>query len=144
VEKSEAEGGRLARVALDERGLQSLADQGDASAQHILGAISNGISVAEDDHETVAWWRKSAEQGYAEAQCALGEAYRDGEGVDQNLNEAAGCATRRRRRRRWRKRKRQRKRRRQWGRQKRRRMRTAPVLVRSLRLAARRLLTLAA
>ena len=34
VEKSEAEGGRLARVALHERGLQSLADQGDASAMH--------------------------------------------------------------------------------------------------------------
>jgi TPR repeat protein len=30
VAKSEAEGVRLARVALDERGLQSLADQGDA------------------------------------------------------------------------------------------------------------------
>ena len=34
VEESEAEGGRLARVALHERGLQSLADQGDASAMH--------------------------------------------------------------------------------------------------------------
>ena len=40
VENSQAEGGRLARVALDERGLQSLADEGDASAQEALGAMS--------------------------------------------------------------------------------------------------------
>ena len=91
MEKSEAKGGRLARVALDERGLQSLADEGDASAQHALGAMySCGRGVAKDGHEAVAWWRKSAEQGYAEAQCDLGEAYQDGEGVDKNLNEAAG------------------------------------------------------
>jgi TPR repeat protein len=66
VEKSEAEGGRLARVALDERGLQSLADQGDASAQHALGSMYlSGRGIAKDARKGLVWWRKSAEQGYA-------------------------------------------------------------------------------
>jgi TPR repeat protein len=91
VEGSETEGGRLARVALDEWGLQSLADQGDASAQESLGEIYfRGMGVAKDAYEAVAWFRKSAEQGYAEAQLDLGHAYRVGEGVDKNLKEAAG------------------------------------------------------
>jgi TPR repeat protein len=85
VEQSEAEGGRLARVALGERGLQSLADQGDASAQHALGSMYlTGIGVAKGEREAVAWWRKSAEQKYAEAQCALGLAYHKGQGVEKN------------------------------------------------------------
>jgi TPR repeat protein len=91
VQNSQAAAGRLARVALDERGLQSLADQGDASAQEALGGMySFGIGVAKDEREGVAWWRKSAEQGYAEAQRDLGCAYREGQGVDKNVNEAAG------------------------------------------------------
>jgi TPR repeat protein len=91
VEESQAEGRRLARAALDERGLQSLADQGDASAQHALGAMHySGRGVAKDAREGVAWWRKSAEQGYAEGQCNLGTAYCDGVGVDKNMNEAVG------------------------------------------------------
>ena len=66
VEKSEAEGERLARVALDERGLQSLADQGDASAQHALGSMYlSGRGIAKDARKGLVWWRKSAEQGYA-------------------------------------------------------------------------------
>ena len=52
--------------------------------------FSSGRGVAKDDREAVAWFRKSAGKGYAEAQFALGLAYRDGEGVDRNLNEAAG------------------------------------------------------
>jgi TPR repeat protein len=64
VEESKTEGERLARVALDERGLQSLADQGDASAQEALGGMYfSGLGVAKDAREGVAWWRKSAEQG---------------------------------------------------------------------------------
>jgi TPR repeat protein len=90
VEQSEAEGGRLARVALGERGLQSLADQGDASAQHALGSMHYiGIGVTRDACEAVAWWRMSAEQKYAEAQCDLGLAYREGEGVDKNKGKGA-------------------------------------------------------
>ena len=89
VEESEADGERLARVALDEQGLQSLAEQGDASAQQLMGDMCcNGIGVAENDCKAVAWWRKSAAQGYAEAQCDLGYAYRDGVGVEKNVNEA--------------------------------------------------------
>ena len=89
VDRSEAECGRLARVALDERGLQSLADQGDASAQHILGVIYLiGVGVAEDEPGGVAWLRKSAEQKYAAAQFDLGFAYREGIGVDKDKGKA--------------------------------------------------------
>ena len=88
VEESEAECGRLVRIALDEQGLRSLANQGDASAQHALGSMySNGRGVAMDAREAVAWFRKSAEQGDAEAQCELGFAYRNGEGVEIDTNE---------------------------------------------------------
>jgi TPR repeat protein len=89
VEQSAAEGGRLARVALDERRLQSLADQGDASAQYVLGYMYViDLGVAKDEHEAVAWWRKSAEQKYAEAQFDLGLAYQEGEGVDKDKGKA--------------------------------------------------------
>ena len=89
VEQSEAEGGRLAGIALDERGLQSLADQGDTWAQHALGSMYfNGMGVAEDACEAVVWWRKSAEQKYAEAQFDLAFAYREGAGVDMDKGKA--------------------------------------------------------
>jgi TPR repeat protein len=90
VEQSAAEGWRQARVALDERGLQSLADQGGALAQHIVGYMHDiGLGVAKDEREAVTWWRKSAEQKYAEAQFDLGFAYQEGEGVDKDMCKAA-------------------------------------------------------
>ena len=89
VGKDEADGQRLARVALDERGLQALADQGDASAQHALGAMHYaGLGFAQDFREGVVWIRKAAQQGHKYAQGRLGEAYRFGEGVEQDHREA--------------------------------------------------------
>ena len=47
-----------------------LAEQGDAHAQFNLGIMyDNGWGVPENDAEAVKWWRKAAEQGYADAHC---------------------------------------------------------------------------
>ena len=41
-----------------------------------------------DYPEAVKWYRKSAEQGYAAAQCNLGYCYKKGQGVEQSYVEA--------------------------------------------------------
>ena len=41
-----------------------------------------------DDAEAVRWYRKAAKQGYAKAQCNLGVAYENGQGVKQDHDEA--------------------------------------------------------
>lgn len=65
------------------------AEQGNASAQFILGTMyANGEGVLEDDREAVAWYRKAAEQGHASAQSNLGKMYAKGEGVTRNLVKA--------------------------------------------------------
>jgi len=42
----------------------------------------------QDNAEAAIWFRKAAEQGYADAQCALGELYLNGFGVTRDVNEA--------------------------------------------------------
>jgi hypothetical protein len=44
----------------------------------------SGNGVPEDDAEAVKWYRKAAEQGYADAQFNLGLTYADGEGVPED------------------------------------------------------------
>ena len=67
------------------------ADLGSAEAQYSLGVLySVGFLVSEKrDAEAMALWRKSAVQGFAPAQRALGEAYAFGNGVDADYDEAA-------------------------------------------------------
>ena len=48
----------------------------------------NGEGVLQDDVEAVAWYRKAAEQGYAEAQGNHGAMYYAGQGVPQDYVEA--------------------------------------------------------
>ena len=68
---------------------QSLADQGNASAQYRLGAMyANARGVQQDDAEAVRWFRLAADQGHAEAQYYLGLMYANGEGVPQDYAEA--------------------------------------------------------
>ena len=70
--------------------LRSLADQGDAPAQHILGlAYDKGRGVPQDTAAAVMWLRKAAEQGFAEAQNDLGFMYDQGRGVAQDSTAAA-------------------------------------------------------
>ena len=46
-----------------------LADQGDEYAQNSLGVMyENGEGVPQDDKQAVKWYRKAADQGYADGQ----------------------------------------------------------------------------
>ena len=67
------------------------AEQGDATAQVLLGAIygTGSEAVPRDDQKAVAWFRRAAEQGSAAGQNFLGEAYRDGLGVAVDQAQAA-------------------------------------------------------
>ena len=47
-----------------------------------------GRGVSQDDAQAAAWYRKAAEQGYAEAQSNLGEMYVKGQGVPQDYEQA--------------------------------------------------------
>ncbi|GHT44556.1 hypothetical protein AGMMS49936_00050 [Endomicrobiia bacterium] len=47
-----------------------------------------GESVSRDDKKTIDQIKKSAEQGYAYAQCNLGGMYHEGKGVKQDYKEA--------------------------------------------------------
>jgi hypothetical protein len=50
-------------------------------------AYAHGDGVAKDEAEGVRWYRKAAEQGYAEAQSNLGGAYATGKGVSKDEAE---------------------------------------------------------
>jgi TPR repeat protein len=65
------------------------ADQGEANAQNILGAMYYyGQGVAQNYALAVRWYRKAADQGHPTAQNALGWMYLYGQGVPQNYAEA--------------------------------------------------------
>ena len=49
---------------------------------------ANGLGVAKDEVEAVKWYRKAAEQKYAEAEYFLGVCYDQGQGVAQDHAEA--------------------------------------------------------
>ena len=67
----------------------SLAEQGDARAQTVMGLMyTNGIGAPRDDVEAVKWFRLAANQGYAQAQYNLGVMYAVGLGVSQDDTEA--------------------------------------------------------
>lgn len=68
-----------------------LAEQGNAAAQYNLGLLlfQGGKGVQRNDKKAVAWYRKAAEQGYADAESELGYMYEIGGGVKQNTKEAA-------------------------------------------------------
>lgn len=63
---------------------------GDGMAQLNLGlAYANALGgLPTDDDQAAYWFRKAAEQGYPEAQYALGNLYAEGRGVPQDDTEA--------------------------------------------------------
>jgi len=65
---------------------RAAAEHGDAAAQNELGlTYKEGRSgLAKDAVEAVAWFRKAAEQGYAEGQINLAYMYISGRGVTQD------------------------------------------------------------
>ena len=65
------------------------ADQGQAIAQLILGAMyAEGEGVPKDDQQALYWYRKAADQGQAEAQFNLGLMYANGQGVPKDDQQA--------------------------------------------------------
>lgn len=62
------------------------AQQGDTAAYYSLGEVyyHHGGVLVQDCNRAVEWYRKGAEQGHAEAQCALDLCYLYGTGVNKN------------------------------------------------------------
>ena len=70
--------------------IESLADQGNASAQYHLGVMyDDGHGVPQDYNKAIKWYGKAADQGNASAQCNLGSMYVKGHGVPQDYNKAS-------------------------------------------------------
>ena len=58
-------------------------------AEDSLGSLYEiGRGVPQDYAQADAWYRKAAEQGYADSQNMLGRAYEEGEGVPQDYAQA--------------------------------------------------------
>ncbi|HEY5720101.1 MAG TPA: tetratricopeptide repeat protein [Gammaproteobacteria bacterium] len=75
--------------------LRAQAEAGDPVAQVYMGlAYYNGHGVAEDDAVSLDWFRRSAEQGYAEGQFQLGYMYVYGFGVPAAELDPEGQAAR--------------------------------------------------
>lgn len=75
---------------IDFETIGSLAEQGDAEAQYLLGMKYDlGEDVVEDDAEALKWYLKSAGQGRADAQHRLGLMYELGLQVAKSDTEAA-------------------------------------------------------
>ena len=83
AQQSEADRKLLADV-------RAKAEKGDAQSQFELGEVFyfGVLGVAEDEAEAVKWFRKAAEQNYADAQCILGVGYTFGQGVAKDDVEA--------------------------------------------------------
>ena len=52
--------------------------------------ITRVKGVPQDHNKANEWYRRAADQGYAEAQSDLGYMYAQGKGVPQDYNEAVG------------------------------------------------------
>jgi hypothetical protein len=69
---------------------RSLAEQGFAEAQFVLGTMyAQGQGMPQDYPEAVRWFRRAAEQGDPRAQFSLGAFYDNGMGVPKDYAEAA-------------------------------------------------------
>lgn len=77
-------------AAVDIKGLQQKAEQGDAKAQWELGiSYLRGRGVTRDPSQAATWLHKAADQGYAEAQFNLGSMYDAGVPIPQDYRQAA-------------------------------------------------------
>ena len=69
--------------------IKKIAEQGDSTAQILLGGMyEGGYGVEKDYEEAEKWFRKSAEQGDDRGQVDLGNMYLNGTGVEKNYAEA--------------------------------------------------------
>ena len=73
------------------REILKLAEQGIPEAQYNVGYLMymNPDLFGDDANQDAAlWFKKASDAGIPEAQRYLGQMYRDGEGVDRNIEEA--------------------------------------------------------
>ena len=72
-----------------EKLLRPLAEEGRASAQHLLARMyENGQGVPRSSVEAAKWYRLAAAQGHAGAQLYLASLYSTGEGVPRDYVQA--------------------------------------------------------
>ena len=75
----------ICTMAADFNQIQRLANQGDVSAQILLGSMYyEGKGVRQDYAKSIEWYTKVANQGNSNAQAFLGAAYSGGKGVRQD------------------------------------------------------------
>lgn len=75
--------------SLGENPILSLAEQGDANAQWMMGQTLLSASDLLEDATRAAWWlRRAADQGHGLAQRDLGMLHELGRGVEQSVEEA--------------------------------------------------------
>ncbi len=61
----------------------------DTRAQYNLGVLyRDGVGVPVDYVKAASWFRRAAEQGFAQAQYNLGVMYRNGQGLSKDYDEA--------------------------------------------------------
>ena len=74
--------------------IQKLANFGYSKAQHLLGDMHSmngpygGLSIDYGEENAFKWYKKSANQGYAESQYEVGAMYHYGEGISKKYSEA--------------------------------------------------------
>lgn len=69
--------------------LESLAEQGEADAQYLLGLrYARGENAPADMYKALYWWEKAAIRKHPDALYELGRRYRLGEGVEQDVRKA--------------------------------------------------------
>lgn len=67
----------------------AMAQSSDCLAENILGLMYDyGQGIKQSYEEAIKWYRKAAEQGFAQAQCNLGLMYKSGTSVTQSSEEA--------------------------------------------------------
>jgi uncharacterized protein len=66
------------------------ANAGDVSSQHLAGLMYlNGSGVPKSLHSALKWFKRAADNSYADAQYDLAVMYENGEGVEASCDEAA-------------------------------------------------------
>ena len=69
--------------------LRSRAEAGDAEAQFRYGqALQYGLGVSMDDDLSLSWYQAAAAQGFDRARFSLGEIYKEGRIIPQDLVQA--------------------------------------------------------
>ena len=89
-DESEQDPQSVSAQGLDLVQVRQMAEQGNMSAQIIMGwCYYYGDGVQKDKVESAKWYLKAAEQGEPSAQSHIGDCYDEGDGVEKNMSEAA-------------------------------------------------------